>query len=455
MVRVTPLFSAPRFRQQPEPIDIMNETHLEDLADRVKPAAASNLLLWVIVGFFATFVIWASVVELDRTIHAEGRVVPSGQLQVISNLEGGIVAEILVHPGQFVQKGQALVRLDHTQAGAELGSSQMTVGALQAKIARLNAEIAGSEPVYPAPKGAGDAEQIKIEQSLHAARIGDLASATSAAAARETQAGRAVAEAEAVYQSRLAARDSAEQQLATIRPLVDRGIEPQMTLIQLQSAASIAASDAMQAQAAIARARSTVVEARQSLLALRQNWRSQAGSDLAAAQAEIAARRQVMPALADKVRRSAITAPVAGRVNRVLVATIGSSIGAGQPIAEVVPTADQLTIEAAVSPKDIAFVRLGQKARINISAYDSAIYGSMQGKVMTISPDATIDERTGLGHYTVKVSAHANTLRDRNQQKLPIGPGMTADVNLLGDKRSVMAYILTPISRLSETALRE
>lgn len=455
MARVTLSCRTARAPLLPEPIDAMTQAHLEDIADRVKPAAASNLLLWLIIGFFVIFAIWASVVELDRTIHAEGRVVPSGRLQVISNLEGGIVAEILVHPGDLVQQGQAMVRLDHTQAGAELGSSQMTVGALQAKIARLKAEIAGGEPAYPVPTNAGEAEQIRIEQSLHAARIGDLASASSAAAAREAQAGRAVAEAEAVYQSRLAAREAAQLQLATIRPLVDRGIEPQMTLIQLESAASIAASDAIQAQAAIARARSTVVEARQSLLALRQSWRSQAGTDLATAQAEIAARRQVMPALADKVRRSEITAPVAGRVNRVLVATVGSSIGAGQPIAEVVPTADQLTIEAAVSPKDIAFVRLRQKARINISAYDSAIYGSMQGEVVTISPDATIDERTGVSHYTVKVRADTNTLRDRSRRTLPIGPGMTADVNLLGDKRSVMAYILTPISRLSETALRE
>ena len=433
----------------------MTERHLEDLADRVKPGAASNLLLWLIAGFFAIFVLWASLVELDRTIHAAGRVVPSARLQVISNLEGGIVAEILVHTGDLVERGQALVRLDHTQAGAELGGSQMTIGALQAKIARLEAEIDGREPVYAVPRNADEGDQVRIERSLHAARVGDLTSASAAARARETQARRSVAEAEASYQSRLAARDSAQQQLAAIRPLVERGIEPQMTLIQLQSTASIAASDAAQAQAAIARQQSAVVEARQSLLTLRQNWRSQAATELATAQAEMAARRQVMPALVDKVRRSAITAPVAGRVNRVLVATIGSSIGAGQPIAEVVPIADQLTVEAAVSPKDIAFVRLKQRARINISAYDSAVYGSMLGEVTTISPDATVDERTGESHYTVRVRADANSLRDRSGRRLPIGPGMTADVSLLGDKRSVMAYIFTPISRLSENALRE
>lgn len=433
----------------------MTERHLEDLADRVKPGSASNLLLWLILGFFAVFVLWASLVQLDRTIHAPGRVIPSARLQVISNLEGGIISEILVRSGDVVRRGQPLVRLDQTQTGAELGSSEMTVGALDAKIARLTAEVSGREPRYPVPRNASEAEQIRIEQSLHASRISDLLSASAAASAREAQAQRAVAEAQAAHQSRVSARDAAQLQLSVMRPLVERGIEPQMTLIQLQSSASIAASDAAQAQAGIARAQAGVVEARQSLLQLRQNWRSQAGTDLAAAQAEMAARQRTLPALADRVRRSVIIAPVAGRVNRVLVSTVGSSVGAGQPIVEVVPSADQLTVEAAVNPKDIAFVRLNQKARINISAYDSAIYGGMSGEVVTISPDATIDERTGESHYTVRVRADADSLRDKQGHKLVIGPGMTADVNLLGDKRSVMAYILTPISRLSETALRE
>jgi adhesin transport system membrane fusion protein len=433
----------------------MSETHLEDLADRVKPRSASNLLLWLILGFFALFVLWASFAELDRTVHAPGRIVPSARLQVISNLEGGIVAQILVRVGDVVKRGQALVRLDQTTSDAELGSSELTVGALQAKIARLEAEVGGREPHYPTPRNASEAEQIQIERSLHIARMADLASAGSAAAARESQAQRAVAEAQAAYQSRLSARGAAQQQLELVRPLVERGIEPQLTLVQLQNSAAMATSDAAQAAAAISRAQAGVIEARQTLNQQRQFWRSQAGTELAAAQSEMASRRRAMPALADRVRRSVVTAPVAGRVNRVLVSTVGSSIGPGQPIAEVVPSADALTIEAMVTPKDIGFVRLGQHARINISAYDSAVYGGMHGQVVTISPDATIEERTGESHYTIRIRADAAGLLDRQGRKLPIGPGMTADVNLLGDKRSVMAYILTPFTRLSENALRE
>lgn len=432
-----------------------HHTHLEDLADRIEPRAVSNLLLWLILGFVAIFVIWASVVKLDRTVHGAGRVVPSSRLQVLSNLEGGIVSEILVRAGDVVRRGQPLVRLDRTQAGAELGSSQATVGALAAKIARLQAEIAGREPVYPAASTPEIAEQIGIERSLHTARMSDLASLSSAAAAREAQAQRAVAEAQAAYQSRVSARDSAKRQLAMMRPLVERGIEPKMTLIQLENSAAVATTDAAQASAGIARAQSAVAEARASLSQVRGAWRSQAGTELATAQAELAARRQSVPALAAKLGRATVASPVSGRVNRVLVSTVGASIGAGQPIVEVVPSAEALTVEAKVSPKDIASVRIGQHARVNITAYESGIYGGMDGSVVTISPDATVEERTGDSFYIVRVRADAQNFRGPSGERLAIGPGMTADVNLIGDKRSVMAYILSPFTRLREDAFRE
>lgn len=431
------------------------EPRLEDYVDRMRPGRASSLLLWLILAFVVIFILWASLVQLDRTIHASGRIVPSNRLQIVSNLEGGIVSAILAHPGDVVRQGQVLVRLDQTQTGAELGSSAITVDALTAKIARLEAEIGGREPVYGTPANAAIAEQIGIERALHAARMADLASLTSAGAAREAQAQRAVVEAEAAYRSRQSARDAAQRQLDLMRPLVARGIEPQVSLIQLENGAAMAASDAEQAAATIARARSAVAEARATQSQVRQAWRAQAGTDLAAAQAEMAARRRTMPALAARDSRAVVRAPVTGRVNRVLVSTVGSSVAPGQPIVEVVPSADALTVEAMVTPRDIASVHIGQHARINVTAYDSAVYGGMEGEVVTISPDATVDERTGESHYTVRVRGRADSFRDRDGRRLPIGPGMTADVNLLGDRRSVMAYILTPFTRLSESAFRE
>ncbi|MES2904242.1 MAG: HlyD family secretion protein, partial [Pseudomonadota bacterium] len=116
---------------------------------------------------------------------------------------------------------------------------------------------------------------------------------------------------------------------------------------------------------------------------------------------------------------------------------------------------DNLLVEAMVNPKDIASVGIGQPALLNISAYESAVFGGMEGTVSTISPDATVDERTGESHYVVRVQAKAGTLVDQQGKPLPIGPGMTVDVNLLGEKRSILSYLFSPITRLSERALRE
>jgi adhesin transport system membrane fusion protein len=431
-------------------------THLEDLTTRIRPRTASSLLLWGIALFFILAFAWAALTKLDRTVHAAGRIVPGSRLQVISNLEGGIVAAILVKAGDVVRKGQPLVRLEGTQLKAELGSGEITALALQAKIGRLEAEVMGREPRYPSSGGnAALEEQIAIERSLHASRMSELSSVNGAARARITQTQRAVAEARATLESRQSAKRAYEQQLALIRPLVDRGIEPRLSLVQLENNVAMASSDAAAASAAIARAQGGVAEAMASLAQARQTWRAQAAAELATAQAEYAARRSSLPALQDRASRTVVVAPMDGRINRVSVSTVGGVVAAGAPIVELVPSEDALMIEATVNPKDIGFVGINQSARINVSAYDSAIYGAMDGEVVTISPDATVDERTGESHYLVKIRSKPETLTDPEGRVLRLGPGMTVDVSLLGDKRSVLSYIFTPITRLSERALRE
>lgn len=433
----------------------MHGTHLEDLTTRIKPRAASNMLLWIIVAFVAAFFLWAGLTELDRTVRGQGRVVPSSQLQVVSNLEGGVIQDILVRSGQQVRAGDELIRLDRTQTSAEFGSGEATLSALSMKIARLEAEVSGREPVYPAASDPGLSDQVRIEQALHSARMADLAAITGAANARINQAERAVAEAQATYQSRSSAYEQRRSEARLIRPLVERGIEPRLSLIQAEAAANIARTDLEAAGEVISRARGGVAEARSALAQARQEWRAQAGTELATAQAEFAARRRALPALADRASRTVLRAPLAGRIHRVLVTTRGGSIRPGEPVVEIVPSNETLLVEAQISPTDIAFVRMGQPARVAITAYDRSVYGVLEGTVVSISPDATVNERTGESFYTVKVRTTVNALRDRNGTAMPIGVGMTAEVDLLGDKRTILQYILSPITRLGETALRE
>jgi adhesin transport system membrane fusion protein len=433
----------------------MHGTHLEDLATRIKPRSASNMLLWIVVAFCVAFFAWAALTKLDRTVRGEGRVIPSSQLQVVSNLEGGVVQDILVRAGQRVRAGDVLIRLDRTQTGAEFGSGEATITGLIVKIARLRAEILDQRPVYPNATDPGVADQIRIEESLHASRLAELQGILGAGQARMSQAERAVAESEANYRSRTSAYHERQTEVRMIRPLVERGIEPRLSLIQAESAETVALGEMQAASATIGRARSGVAEARSALAQQHQQWRAQAATELATAQAEYAARRRALPALADRERRTVIRAPLSGMINRVLVSTRGGSVRAGEPLVEIVPSEESLLIEARVRPADIGSVRLNQHARVAITAYDRSIYGLLEGRVVSISPDAVAEERTGETFYLVRVRTDGNILRNPEGRTAQIGPGMVAEVDLLGDKRTILQYLLSPITRLSEKAFRE
>lgn len=432
----------------------MHDMHLEDMAARIKPRAASSLLLWSILGFIVLFLLWASFTKLDRTVHGAGRVVPTSQVQIVSNLEGGVISAILVKSGMEVKKGMPLVRLDQTATSADLGINQSAFDTLRAKVARLEAEISGRAPVFPVSSDPAAADQIQIERSLYLSRQSDLAALTAAGQARVAQAQRALAEAQASVAAAYVSRDAAKQQADLLRPLVANGIEPKVSLIQADRAAKVGDSQVAQANATLAKARAGIVEATAVTNQQRQEWRAKAGDELATAQGELASRQRALPALANKLDRTIVRAPLDGHINRVFVTTVGGTVRPAEPLVELIPADRALTVEARVTPTDIAFVRMGQRTLVKISAYDYSIYGGLEGEVVGISPDSTADEKSGQTFYIVRVRTKG-VLKDQNGRVLEIGPGMTADVNLIGDKRTVMAYLLTPITRLSDDAFRE
>jgi membrane fusion protein, adhesin transport system len=420
-----------------------------EIVERLKPKFGPSLLLWLILGFFVIALIWAAFTEIDRTVRGMGRVVPSSKTQLISNLEGGIVEAVLVRTGQEVKAGEALVRLDPTQTGAELGSGAATVSALAAKIERLEAEITGHSPNFR------NADSAAIERALYQARMAELASLRNAGEARVSAASRAVSESQSIYAARRSAASAAQAELDAVRPLVERGIEPRLTLTQAVGRAQAASSEAAAASAAIARAQAGVAEARAALNQQVQDWRSRSANELTAAQAEYAARSSTLPALEERAERTIVTAPVNGRINRVLVSTRGGTVAPGGPILELVPSEDGLLIEVLINPKDIGSVRISQPAKVSLTAYDSSVYGSLKGKVVAISPDAVINENTGESHYIVEVRTSKTALVAKSGRTLPIGVGMVSDVALLGDRRSVLSYLLSPLTKLREEAFRE
>ena len=433
----------------------MEHRNLEDLALRVKPRTATTILLWAMVAFVVVFFLWAGFAELERTVRAQGRVVPNSQLQIVSNHEGGIVEAILVEPGEEVDVGQEMIRLDPTQTGADLGSGQALVSALQIKSARLEAEVQGRTPVFPAAGDATTAEQVRVERALHASRMADLASLGAGAQARVAQAERSAAEAGAMLEARNAAREARTAEAELLQSLVERGIEPRLTLMQAESAANIASREAAAAAASLARAQVGIAEARASAARVRQEWRALAANELASTQAELAVRRSAMPALTERANRTVVRSPLAGRINRVLVTTIGGSVAPGAPLVEIVPGDENLLVEARVRPQDIAFIHLGQRAKVEVTAYDPSVYGGLEAEVVAISPDAVPDEQSGETFYIVRVRTAENVLRSGSNRALPIGPGMVANVSLIGDTRTVLDYLLSPITKLRDSALRE
>ncbi len=428
---------------------------LETKIDGIAPSEVSKILLWVIGAVTVALLLWAALAEVDEVATAQGRVIPSRQLQIVSNLEGGRVKAILVRAGAQVKAGQPLVQLDSTQFTAEFGKTSEAFDALEARAARLQAEVSGRPPIFPSELLARAPVLVATERALYSARLADLAAAASVESAKQDQADRALGQAEVEAGTRALGATAADREVALIAPLVAKGIEPRIELMRAETAQAQAQGAAASAALAVRRARAAVVEARSAVQSVHQRYRSQAVEALTVARAERAGLGVGLPALQDRLTRTEVRAPIAGTVNRVLVTTVGGSVRPGEPLVEIVPQDDALVVEADVKPADIAFIHPGQRATVKLTAYDYSVYGALDGTVERISPDAIVNERTGESHFTIRIRTRQTALKAQNGSPLPIGAGMIAEVDVLGHKRSILSYLLTPVSKLRDNAFRE
>ena len=406
----------------------------------IEPSKAAQILLYAIAGLLAIALLWASVAKLDRVTRGEGRIVPSNHLQKVQYLEGGIIEEILVRPGQRVKKGDILVRVDPTQINAKLSSGEGGYSALAARIARLEAAATGSEIAFPAGLAAAAPEIAANERTLFQNRK------------QEFEAALAIEEAK--LNDAVAARDFAVEtyalaveEMAMVEGLVKRGIEPRIELIRARQRLASALGEKQRAEIAVGSAESEVARVRNTFFAA-------VADDLAKARADMAGVKGDLPGLRDRADRTAVRAPIDGVVHRVLVQTVGGVVQPGETIVEVVPAGDTPLVEAKIKPSDIGHLQVGQKAKVRISAYDSSVYGSLDGVIETISPDAIEDPKDGARHFLVTVRLDETALSPGKGALAP-SPGMAATVDVLNGKRTVLAYLLKPIAEVSSTALRE
>jgi adhesin transport system membrane fusion protein len=398
----------------------------------------------------AALLAWAALAPVDEVTRGDARVIPSRQLQVVQSLDGGVVVEILVREGQLVEAGQLLLRVDETRAGAGVRESASQSFSLRARAARLRALAEGS--VFVAPKGRdADEERAALdERRLYESRVSELASTLSVNRQQLAQKRQELSEMQSKRTAALRGLDLTQQELTQTRPLLATGAVSQVDILRLEREVARYRGDADQSLAQIARAEAAIGEVQRKAQETEIAFRNEARKELGETMAKLNALNEGAVALADKVDKAQVKSPVRGRVQRLLANTVGGVVQPGKDIVEIVALDDTLVLEARVAPKDIAFIHPGQAATVKFSAYDFSIYGGLDAKVENISPDSIVDER-GNAYYLVRV----RTVQAGFSEKLPIIPGMTAEVDVLTGRKSVLSYLLKPVLKVQQRAMSE
>jgi len=425
----------------------------EQAADSVMSRQATQRaqqIVRITLAVVAVLLIWAAFAKVDEVTRGEGRVVPSRQLQVLQSLDGGVVAEILVREGQVVEAGQMLLRIDGTRATSGVRESAAQGFALEARQARLRALAEGAAFKPPRPEGDDERRILEEERRLYETKLSELNTLVSISRQQLMQRQQELAEAQAKRSAAIRGLELAQQELTQTRPLLATGAVSQVEVLRLERDVTRNKGDAEQTLAQIARVQAAIGEASRKIQETELSFRNDARKDMAEVMGKLNALNEGSVALADKVDKAQVKSPVRGRVQRLLANTVGGVVQPGKDIVEVVPLDDALVLEARVLPKDIAFIHPGQDAMVKFTAYDFSIFGGLEAKVENISPDTVIDEK-GNAFYIVRV----RTNQPNFDERLPVIPGMTAEVDVLTGQKTVLSYLLKPVLKAKAYALRE
>jgi len=391
---------------------------------------------------------WAPV---DRVVHAEGRVVPAGKAQTVQHLEGGIVSSMVVHEGSLVKKGDLLVVIGDTRADSQLGERKIKIAALQARAARLKAEAEGAgKPAFNRGTEYDLAAQ-GAEQALFVARRQKLAQETEIFQDQIRQKTAEITESESRRKSLEAELEIARHQLSIITELIAKNAASKLELLDAQGKVQRLLTQTGEAESSLPRLRAAIHEAEAKREEALARFRSEARADLSTTRMDIDSGSEGLRAESDRVTRTDIRAPVNGIVNRIYINTIGGVVKAGEPIMELTPTDERVVIEAQVRPNDRAELRSGLPVNIKVGAYDFGVYGTLRGRLTEVSADTLNDER-GNRYYRVELEVDAIPSAYLDN---PIMPGMPVTADIVTGRRTVLQYVLSPLSRFSYDAFRE
>lgn len=375
-----------------------------------------SVMIWVCAASVVVFILWAAFAWVDEIVRAPGEFISSSRPQIIQNLEGGILSELLVKQGDVVNRGDVLARLHGTQFRSSVDDLVDQIAALEVRRLRLEAELAGQyDFAVPADLAARTPAIVASEQALLQARQADFVS-------RSDGAQRVL--------------DQAAKELSLLEAMLAEKI---VSLIE------------------VTRARKDHADARIRLDEITTQTELQRAENYSDTLKELATLRQNLKSSEDQLNRTVLVSPMRGIVNNLAVTTIGGVVRPGEEIAQIIPLDEEMFVEARVQPKDIAGVRPGQEATIKLSAYDYTVWGTLKGRVDVISADTFKDDRArdpdASAHYKVTLRVDMAALTDR-QAAMEIRPGMQATAELHTGEKTVLQYLLKPLYK-SREAFRE
>ncbi len=424
-----------------------------DVFDRVDHFWRYRPLLWLLVGLFLAFLLWAGASEIDQHVVATGRVVPSGNARTVQHLEGGIVEEILVKEGQTVQAGETLFLVANTMAKSRLRETELEVQSLEAAQYRLRAEIDGVDVIdFPDAIRSQHPELVIAETALFNANRQQFDETRKALQERLNQ--------KTLALSALSARigNLEKEQAITARQaqikqkLFKSGAASEAQYLNAISAHRKLVTSLEQAKNEVPILRAERIELESQLEQAEQERHAKLSDELNQGKLDIRQLTERINAFEDEVARSAIVSPIDGILNELYINTVGGVIQPGAPIAEITPANEALVVEGQISTLDRGKVWPSLPVMTKITAYDYTIYGGIDGELTYISPDSFVDNQN-IEHYKVRVSlANAHIPEEPD---LAIQPGMTAEVSILTGKISVLHALFKPITNISARALRE
>jgi len=436
----------------------VNEKELEFLNSRSaavleQTALHSKIFLWIVILTVAVAIFWMDRTMLDEVVKGYGKIVPSGKVKSIQNLEGGIIKEIMVKEGDSVKKGQPVLKIEDVFYSSSHEKNRLKYDELFAKSIRLRAEAFSKPFVEPKKMENGLTELIEKERNLYESNQQQLHKNLEVVRSQIKQHRGKLAELKESQKELKEAMQLVQKQIDINAPLIERKIVSEVDFLKLQQEKNNVQQELTKTRYAIKTMKSVIEETQNTLDGTSLAFQNEAKEEFNSIDAEMKRIKETQLALNDQVQRTLIHSPVTGVVKIMHVNTIGGVVQPGKEIMDILPTGDTLLVEVRIHPKDIAFIYPDQRAVVKLTAYDFQIYGGLNGKVIRISPDS-ITEQDGTTYYNVWIETDRNFLGTK-ESPLKLIPGMVVDSDIITGKKSILSYIIGPVLKTTENALKE